>query len=293
VKEVPSRRWSVVSPGGILWGVTTDDHDTTQPDRPGAAITIRSAAYRERGLDYAVAPHVNNNYQWYVVIKGNVDMAIGDIPHPLDPWDSVLVPPRAVRSPRCRDEAPGYFYVVFENHRLKLDDLAGRVLTPPAELRPELRELAAELRQASCANTEELVEALAVRILIGLQRVLTGDQRPHEEETATSSAHAHEKVTRVEAFMRRNLDRPLTREDFAEVVHLSPAHLARIFRAVSGKTMLKRLTELRMAAARELLAESTMPVTEIALEVGYSSFSHFSSAFRKHMGLSPSEFRAR
>ena len=259
----------------------------------GRAVTIRAAAYREQDLGYETKPHRQAHWQWYGVIHGNVDQVVDDTVNRLSPWDSILIPPGAVRSPRCRDEAPGYFWVGFENHTLRLDAVQGRVLTTPPELRNELRELARELAAPGGANTEEMVQALTVRILVGLCRAYGSDPAaPEETRTSGASAHAQERVMRVEAFMRRNLNRPLARDDFAALVHLSPAQLARLFRAVAGKPVMERFGELRMASARELLAESTMSVTEVALEVGYNSFSHFATSFRKHVGMSPSEYRA-
>jgi AraC-like DNA-binding protein len=262
-------------------------------DNVDRAITIRAAAYREQGLGYETKPHTQAIWQWYGVIHGNVNQTVDGRVNELGPWDSILIPPGAVRSPRCRDEAPGYFWVGFENHTLPLDAVQGRVLTTPPELRNEMRELARELATPGGANTEEMVQALAVRILVGLCRAL-GTDRPAAgtEHAPGAGAHAQERVARVEAFMRRNLNRPLAREDFASLVHLSPAQLARLFHAVVGKPVMDRFTELRMAAAREYLAESTMSVSEVALEVGYNSFSHFAASFRKRVGMSPSAYRA-
>jgi AraC-like DNA-binding protein len=262
-------------------------------DHVARAVTIRSAAYREQDLGYAAELHAQKLWQWYGVIHGNVDQHVDGTVHELDAWDSILIPPGVMRSPRCRDEAPGYFWITFDNHTLQLDAIQLRVLTTPPELRNELRELARELATPGGVNTEEMVQALAVRILVGLCRSYDSETTAGDAtRSSRASAHAQERVLRVEAFMRRNLHRPLSRDDFAALVHLSPAHLARLFRAVAGKPVMVRFGELRMAAARELLAESTMSVTEIALEVGYNSFSHFATSFRKHVGMSPSAYRA-
>ncbi|MGR3663065.1 MAG: helix-turn-helix transcriptional regulator, partial [Paracoccaceae bacterium] len=58
-----------------------------------------------------------------------------------------------------------------------------------------------------------------------------------------------------------------------------------------GHTFRSLTTHVRMAAAQELLRETTMTLTEIANELSYSSHSHFTRAFHAHADMTPSEFR--
>jgi len=252
-------------------------------------ITIRDIAYCEAGLDYYFGPHVHTTYQWYCVLYGAVEQTVNGTVYPLGAEESVLIPPGLMRSPRCRDRAPGYVRAIFENHRLRLDHIAQRVLPTPADLRPDLHALVVEL-QSPGANTQELVEALLVRLLVGLCRSALPEETHHSLSPLNAMSH-QELVSRVEAFMRRNLHRQLARQDLADVVHLSPTHLARVFRRATGKTLIERLSELRVARAKELLMESTLSITEISLQVGYRSFSHFGTVFRGALGVSPSDYR--
>jgi transcriptional regulator GlxA family with amidase domain len=91
--------------------------------------------------------------------------------------------------------------------------------------------------------------------------------------------------------MRLNLHRPLRRGEIAAAVHLSEPHLARIFRSATGRSVVQRLTELRVAIAKSLLLESTLSVGQIAGEVGIISFSHFARTFKSQVGVSPGDYR--
>ena len=113
--------------------------------------------------------------------------------------------------------------------------------------------------------------------------------RPGQQEALAGTAA--QAVAKAEAHMRENLHRPLARAEVAASVGVSEAHLARLFRAATGGGVNKRLTEMRIVRAKELLAESALPVTAIAGQVGFSSFSHFSLLFRRAVGLSPSDYR--
>ena len=72
---------------------------------------------------------------------------------------------------------------------------------------------------------------------------------------------------------------------------LSPFHFQRLFARTFRESPHQFLTRLRMDRARQLLGASHMPVTDVCLEVGYSSLGTFSARFAGLTGRSPSEFR--
>jgi AraC-like DNA-binding protein len=210
----------------------------------------------------------------------------------LGPLDSVLIPPGAVRSPRCAGAAPGYTFVTFTNRRLKLGRLVKRKVRVPKELAPDLHAFVHEISANPGANTEDLVDALVIRLLIGLRRRAAGQPRKGDAQSAPLNVNYHEEVARrAVAFMRRNLHRKLSRAEVAAAVHLSEPHLARVFRQTTGTTLVEKLTELRTAHAKRMLLESSMSITQIALDVGYGSFSHFSKVFKRSVGIKPSDYR--
>jgi AraC-like DNA-binding protein len=98
---------------------------------------------------------------------------------------------------------------------------------------------------------------------------------------------AGERVERVVALLRRHLVEPLSLEEIGREAGCSPFHLSRTFSAETGKTIPQYLRRLRMERAAELLESGRYNVTEAALEVGYSSLSHFSQSFCQEMGCCP------
>jgi AraC-like DNA-binding protein len=86
---------------------------------------------------------------------------------------------------------------------------------------------------------------------------------------------------------------PLTIEDVAVRVAVSPRQLQRIFTEVRGVGFRTYLAGIRMSRAAELLAQTQLPVKEVAQRVGYRDHSQFSKAFKRLYGVSPSAFRAR
>jgi AraC-like DNA-binding protein len=72
---------------------------------------------------------------------------------------------------------------------------------------------------------------------------------------------------------------------------LSPFHFHRLFRSTFGETPHEFLTRRRMDRSRHLLASGEMTVTEVCMEVGYSSLGSFSSKFQSLVGMAPIEYQ--
>jgi AraC family transcriptional regulator len=79
--------------------------------------------------------------------------------------------------------------------------------------------------------------------------------------------------------------------DLARGSGLSPGHLAELFTRDVGVPPHRYLLERRLERAAELLVDSDLPITAIALEVGFGSGPHLSRAFRASTGCSPREYR--
>ncbi|HEX2252934.1 MAG TPA: AraC family transcriptional regulator [Thermoanaerobaculia bacterium] len=91
--------------------------------------------------------------------------------------------------------------------------------------------------------------------------------------------------------MKEHLDRPFELEQMAEVAMMSPFHFHRVFRDATGIPPHRFLTALRVSAAKRLLASSDLSVTDISLEVGYSSLGTFTRRFKELVGTAPMRFR--
>ena len=99
--------------------------------------------------------------------------------------------------------------------------------------------------------------------------------------------------TRLEEYIRVHLSDAITLDDLALVIGLTTCHLNRAFRATFSGTPMQYIVGLRMETAMRMLIETRAPITEIALDCGFSHPQHFAASFSKAVGCSPSEFRRR
>lgn len=100
-------------------------------------------------------------------------------------------------------------------------------------------------------------------------------------------------VKRVTTYMRSRMEEEIGLDELAALVHLSRFHFCTAFKKATGRNPHETLSMMRIARAKELLADPDMPVTEIGLCVGYQTPSSFAASFRKMVGMSPSDFRRR
>lgn len=106
----------------------------------------------------------------------------------------------------------------------------------------------------------------------------------------TARLHAAQ-VQQASLLLATRFGEELSLSAIARAVHSSPFHLARVFRAHSGLSLHQYRHRLRLREALRRLAEGETDLSALALELGFSSHSHLSDAFRAAFGLSPSQAR--
>jgi AraC family transcriptional regulator len=168
---------------------------------------------------------------------------------------------------------------------LRTDD-AG-VIFRPLRLRIDARTqaLVALLRHSLRQNIAEPLEAESLALTL-VQRAL-GPRTTHH---AGASAGRQRLVDRAKLVLASDLARRWTLADIAAEVRVSPVYLTQVFQQVEGLPLYRYQLRLRLARALDLIADCD-DLTALALELGFSSHSHFTAAFRQLYGESPSKFR--
>lgn len=112
--------------------------------------------------------------------------------------------------------------------------------------------------------------------------------------------HAHkriddidERVLRVIAYIKDNMQQEMTTESMADVACVTKAHLGRLFREKLGCSPIQFVLRTRIQCAQRLLVTTTRSVGSIASEVGFNDVSYFVRLFRQKIGFTPQEYRER
>ena len=160
---------------------------------------------------------------------------------------------------------------------------------PMAETRPMTvaqQTLSAVLNQPPVPEAARPLWYEAKTLEVLSQVLFLGDERD-EMFCMRQKRVSRERVEKVKAILARDLEDPPTLEQLGREVGCSSFYLSRIFSQEVGLTVPQYLRKLRMEKAGELLLTGRYNVTEVAIEVGYNSLSHFSRAFCQTMGICP------
>lgn len=98
-----------------------------------------------------------------------------------------------------------------------------------------------------------------------------------------------EKIIKAREILLQHIGEPLTIRELSRKVAINECYLKKGFKELFGTTIFDFYQSQRMEHARYLLYEKGLSVTEVSVQLGYSSISHFSTAFKKHTGLKPCE----
>jgi AraC-like DNA-binding protein len=196
------------------------------------------------------------------------------VSHPVPGGDASLS--LAISEPLLHELAPQAFLcgtptLAFRLHRLRID---ARTQALVAMLRHSLRENIAEPLEA---------ESLALTLV---QRALG----PRTTHAAGATVGRQRLVDRVKLVLASDPARRWTLAEIASEVRGSPVYLTQVFQQVEGLPLYRYQLRLRLARSLDLLAQYD-DLTALSLDLGFSSHSHFSAAFRETYGRSPSEFR--
>ena len=153
-------------------------------------------------------------------------------------------------------------------------------------LTPRLRLLVAALRSPPVSGAARTMWFTAKVYEVAAE--LFFDHTAEESLFCTRQTHvAQERVERAATLVRTHFAEPLTLEELGQRVGCSPFYLSRTFTEQMGMTISQFLRQVRLERAAELLRSGKFNVTQAALEVGYSSIGHFSTAFHETFGCCP------
>lgn len=133
-----------------------------------------------------------------------------------------------------------------------------------------------------------------------LEELAAARPRPEQTETEEEAEDAPEEsensqtalvMAHVRRYLEDNYMFDLSLDSVGEILHISPAYLSAQFKKYQKMNFLDCLTELRINAAKELLADPFRSSAEVASMVGYEDASYFARAFKKRTGMTPTQYR--
>jgi AraC-like DNA-binding protein len=253
--------WDVVCPGTCRQESSEEAADTTHLVFPYQGVYVQHVGRSSSVAELNAVVVINDDEPYRVS-------------HPVDGGDSCLS--IWVDTETLLELAPSDYLrtpgrAAFNRPRLPID--------------PQTQSLAALLRHRL---NNESVEPLDVETLtLTLLRRTMGEP---SSPTARSSAGRQKLVDLAKLVVSSDLSRRWTLAEIAAHIAVSPVYLTHVFQQVEGTPLYRYQLKLRLARALDLLKDYEN-VTDLAFDLGFSSHSHFSAAFKQTYGQTPSAFR--
>ena len=261
-------------------------------------------AYRIKGWDeFNDKMHVHDNsYEILQIISGSGHFVIGGIPYPIIPGavyftNSVHLhcsrPDNTVEYVRSKI-AVNATYFDDTVKLLGIEDIAkpffdsegGSCVKLPSELVAEVDKAFKEMKEEADTDGPEANARITI-LLIGL--VLSCATVRSTNSVARPSDNSL--VSRAINYINANISGELTIEMISKENFVSKYHLCRAFKGALGVSIMKYILSRRIMLAKEQLINTDVSCSDIAMLMGFSSFSYFCRAFKEQEGIPPSKYR--
>lgn len=243
--------------------------------------------------------HYHDTYEIYLQVSGRRSLFHNNICYTLEQGDLVIFKPFDIHYTESRDSNYYERYVVNFHAdslaciltkgeiRLLFETLDSCVI----HLNPEealdvfgcFQKIESYSKKKGLLSEKLLYSAVFQLIMLlsslpRTSRITSGQDVPEEIVTALQYIDQHYK---------ENIDL----DAISDILHMSKYHFCRLFHNTTGATFLQYLYNIRLTKVHNLLLETSMTLTEIAAQTGFSSNSHLSRVFQKVYQTSPREFR--
>nr|WP_312577239.1 response regulator [Sedimentibacter sp.] len=113
------------------------------------------------------------------------------------------------------------------------------------------------------------------------------------DEIINSSLTSEKDMKNVVNYIERNIKNGITLEDVSNYANMSVYYLSKIFKKEMNINFITYITDKKIEIAKDMLENTDDPIINIAIELSYNEANYFSKAFKKKVGMTPSEYRER
>lgn len=247
--------------------------------------------------------HKHPSFEFLLVIQGNITISVEGIPYSIEPGGAMLTPPGMAHHTIIRKDSPRYERMVLyfmpaylqeilqENH---LDETQFRFFDQPLLFSSKtinswlIRSLLERIYFGSTidgAYQKAMIRSTMTEFAIILRHVLD----EYSIDTPVINATISDSI----GYINEHFTEPdFSLENVVAHTHVSYGHLSRIFKAYTGISIYKYITQKRLEHAEFLILQGES-ILNACFACGFSDYTCFLKAFKKAYSLSPSEFRTR
>lgn len=250
--------------------------------------------------------HRHNHHEIYYLKSGERYYFIDDRIYHVNQGDILFIPKNAVHRTTAANNEDHERTVIYFQSEFLLDIIPHPTNHPimhcfyrePKAIRLKLAEqniienilsrLVAECNVPG-NNTLLYQQALLLELLIIANRIIPAD----DNTCFNSLSPIHEKIHNIVRYIRNNYQKTISLTGLAKQFYISQYYLSRMFKEVTGLTLIEYVNNIRIRQAQDLLLNSTYSITEISGFVGFENQTYFGRMFKRITGFTPREFRSK
>lgn len=142
---------------------------------------------------------------------------------------------------------------------------------------------------APCGAVQYISQLFSCFLILILRRIITSDLN-YKNYTSNASNRKIEIVSKVNEYLNVHLPEKIQLKDIAKELNISTSLLKQVYKQITGTTVMKQYSSLRISLAKSYIRKSKMTFTQIAAELGYDNLYYFSNQFREKTGMTPTEY---
>lgn len=275
-----------------------------------SGVTLDQVRFTFHGIRYdevhatPIAPHMHEFFELHYLTQGGLYTTIHGVERRYSAGQLYIIPPNSIHSHRCLP-APANHYVGFAI-RFSISHVDVQTGNPelamyiaalensiPIPVNDTTGTVADEMdRIIESARSPQIKYNIMMRIvalLLTISGMYIGNAAKADAEKP--AAMTNNIISNALIFINNHIAYPLTASDVANGISVSYSHLARLFARYMFCSVGDYIMIVKIDHAAHALMNSDMKIADIAVATGFSSASHFTDAFKKVVGILPSEYR--
>ncbi len=240
------------------------------------------------------SPHTHDYHELYFLENGQTTYFIGSSIYILNAGDFIFIPQGQLhqtdnsRYPHIERVLLNFDdRFISDKYMYLLEELKASpyIQLPEAEI-PKFRKIIKRIEQEAMSNDSncELLQQLYLHELLVLI------SRHRKSDTTVNYGSAHRIAQATAQYISTNYDKPICLSTLAKEYSVSEGYLSKLFKKYTGMGINQYINISRIMAAKEMLNNTDMSVTEVAYECGFNDSNYFSLMFKKLTGISPKKY---
>ncbi|WP_308636007.1 helix-turn-helix domain-containing protein [Paenibacillus silvisoli] len=283
----------------------SDAYHRTRLEQTIVIDQIITMFYFEFGKNYEFTGERHNFWEFLYVDRGEIEVMADDTRHVLKQGMMIFHKPNEYhRFYAVGGKAPNLIVMTFECGSEAIGHFRDLVLALDDEERNMLAGIVKEgmnafefpfqhplkRREDASVGSEQLIKCYLEAFLLRLLRRQTMQSKAVQLSSAAKERTNDELAHHIAKYLDDRLDEAVSLDDISRTFMIGKTKLKELFKRTTGYSVMAYAANARVEKAKLMIRENTDNMTEIAEKLGFSSIHSFSKAFKKHAGMTPTEY---